>query len=1589
MKNRFLSLILSLLLLLPFAYLRASAEETPAQYWPMFRQNESGTGESNVTLKTDSMLEQWRFQTGSSISCSPVVYQGTTYILSDNRKLYALETESGQKRWESEEFVNYPLPLGAPTISNDRIYFLTGGASDRPSYLYCYSTEGYRLWNFAAFGQFSSHSPLVYGNKIFAGASTDILYCINAGGNQIWQKALNSPILSAPVLGANRVFTVTSKGRVYAFDYESLADLFEVDLPFNSPSECKSSPVFYDGVLYVASKSTNNKGEIFAINAYTGEIIWRSGPLANFVSSLTANTNFLFVGSEDHVLYAIGRADGKVKWKYSTRGRIMSTPAITEDKVFTASADGNIYALDFKGDLQWKYSLGGEIISSPAISSNKLTITQSNNVVTFADDIDFSISALPSELSLYQGEESTIALQIQSSGSISQNVFLRTDSVPLGFEAVISPNILKLSEGRGNAILKLKSNKETKPGTHTFFVIAETAGRSRKVRITVEVLKISEGSFFIQITPQTAEVNAGNAVVYQVEVGSRDQFKGSVQLSVLSAPSGFQCTFQEARLEVPGITNLVVFVDITVDPDRYSLTVEGLGGGKRELSRASMVVQGTKRYDWPGFGNSNQLTNYTKEAVSHALETRYIFQAEGAIRSQAAIVGDTAYFTSEIPRASKHHATKLYAIDIRSGELKWDYFLGISSKTLPDIGEEGPDDPPPWISSPRIHGNKLFVGTLDGLLFCIDTISGRPIWFRNIGSSIRSSPSVGDGKVYFGTENNRVFALDIESGEQRWMTELKGPVYSSPAFYNNRVYVSSYDNHLHCLSSTNGLIFWSFNGFRSSFKASPSVGEQGIYIGGAGENKYFYRINHNGTAKWQILTAAEIPSTAALDENDQTVYYLNVSQQANMQLSELTRLNTESKEKIWGYAAGGGVISTSPVIADDKILFGGLDKSFNIVGKDGRLIFKQVLDAPIQGSPSVGRGVVLVGTNSGKLYGFTSSIMFTLIPEKQIVNLFQGESTDIGINVLADTPLKAPVKLSADNLPVGATIEFIPPEVNQFPGSTVMRIKLTPHTPIGKYTITILGTSGTFRRSTTIELRVQNLAPGKFSLKTASTVKEINAGSAIKAEIIAEPFGGFNAPVSFSVVSELPDHIQALFNPKTITLPGSTTLTIQVPATANPQQFEMTVRGDGGGKQENIVFSVSVYENMTGDFSIRVTPLSRTVYTGEKAEYEVVAEGWDGFNEVIELDTEGLPNFLQHNFQVKQLRNSEKTIFTILTTLDTPTGNYAFFLNARAQKTSKKIPLTIEIIQEKGDFSFNFPPNFLISMTAGTQKEFAFQPTFTVNWNAPVSFSILNLPPNLQAQIYPSVLEPKASSKEVMIRFLATESSPSETYSLSLQGSGGGKTRTVHFRVQILSTQQGYLSFEIAPSFPQIKRSHNTPIDINIVGAIEISYFEFRFSWDPILASVSSIQLNPSLQSPSTGATLTSEINQEKGIALIKVTIPVENSVSGNMLLLQIFMSGINKGEMLLSIDDTIARNKALDLMPSKGTSVSGLVTLYLPGDVNGDGKVDIEDLVLFARAFGSKKGDVTFDARADFNNDGFVDGLDLILLAYNWGESI
>jgi PKD repeat protein len=57
--------------------------------------------------------------------------------------------------------------------------------------------------------------------------------------------------------------------------------------------------------------------------------------------------------------------------------------------------------------------------------------------------------------------------------------------------------------------------------------------------------------------------------------------------------------------------------------------------------------------------------------------------------------------------------------------------------------------------------------------------------------------------------------------------------------------------------------------------------------------------------------------------------------------------------------------------------------------------------------------------------------------------------------------------------------------------------------------------------------------------------------------------------------------------------------------------------------------------------------------------------------------------------------------------------------------------------------------------------------------------------------------------------------------------------------------------------------------------------------------------------------------------------------------------------------------------------------------DVNGDGKVDIMDIAIVAKAFGSDLTSPNWDPRADLNGDGKVDIMDIAMVAIHFGEML
>ncbi len=62
-------------------------------------------------------------------------------------------------------------------------------------------------------------------------------------------------------------------------------------------------------------------------------------------------------------------------------------------------------------------------------------------------------------------------------------------------------------------------------------------------------------------------------------------------------------------------------------------------------------------------------------------------------------------------------------------------------------------------------------------------------------------------------------------------------------------------------------------------------------------------------------------------------------------------------------------------------------------------------------------------------------------------------------------------------------------------------------------------------------------------------------------------------------------------------------------------------------------------------------------------------------------------------------------------------------------------------------------------------------------------------------------------------------------------------------------------------------------------------------------------------------------------------------------------------------------------------------LTIQIPCDVNGDGSVDVVDLLYFVDAFGSLTGDPNYNPACDFNSDGSVDVVDLLIFVDYFGK--
>ena len=238
------------------------------------------------------------------------------------------------------------------------------------------------LWNYTM-GD-TSWGPVVAYGKVFLGSVDKKVYALDQmTGAKVWEFITGNSIRASPVVANDKVFIGSTDGKVYALDQSSGAKVWES----NIGAEIGSSPAIAEGKLYIGAVD----GKVYALDGGTGAKVWEYATGGAIIFSSPAIIgNLLFIGSCDGYLYALDKNDGTKKWKAEIsdgKWYFISSPAVSDHKVFIGSpAYNKTYAFDiYTGAKIWEFNIGGRIESSPAIADGKVFISSINGKVYALD----------------------------------------------------------------------------------------------------------------------------------------------------------------------------------------------------------------------------------------------------------------------------------------------------------------------------------------------------------------------------------------------------------------------------------------------------------------------------------------------------------------------------------------------------------------------------------------------------------------------------------------------------------------------------------------------------------------------------------------------------------------------------------------------------------------------------------------------------------------------------------------------------------------------------------------------------------------------------------------------------------------------------------------------------------------------------------------------------------------------------------------------------------------------------------------------------------------------------------------------------
>ncbi|MFZ4619777.1 MAG: PQQ-binding-like beta-propeller repeat protein [Bacteroidota bacterium] len=294
---------------------------------------------------------------------------------------------------------------------------------------------------------------------------------------------------------------------------------------------------------------------------------------------------------------------------------------------------------------------------------------------------------------------------------------------------------------------------------------------------------------------------------------------------------------------------------------------------------------------------------------------QWVFRSDGPVSSTPVISNGAVHFISR--------KNTLYAVSLKAGTQRWKRSLGSALRY--DWGFDY------YVGSVTIEQNRIYAGSADGNVYCLDLTNGKELWKYRTDCVIRSTPAVDESKLYFGDINGKLYSLDKMSGKQLWVFSTIGDtlhndtfgfdrkaLISSPTVYEGKVFVGSRDGFLYAVDKTSGKELWHYD-YNVSWVISTVAVKNDILVTGTSDGRFVHALNtETGKELWRFATQATVWASPIITGNDKIVIPSNDGYVYCLELL--------SGQEVWRHKIGPQIFSS--VVPYNDLLFFGSDDGY-------------------------------------------------------------------------------------------------------------------------------------------------------------------------------------------------------------------------------------------------------------------------------------------------------------------------------------------------------------------------------------------------------------------------------------------------------------------------------------------------------------------------------------------------------------------------------------------------------------------------------------------------------------------------------------